>query len=235
MSVPSSMSSLSTAERVFSKMQDPFTKHSISWDNCLGLGVDNTSVNMGCRNSIKTRVLGKNTAIYIMGCPCHIVHNTAVKAVYAFEEISRCNVEDMVIDIHYWFEKSTKHKASLAEFYFFCDIDYCKKVKHVNTTWLSLDRAVTWALQQLPGLKSYFLCNDINESRFRRLHALFHDPMTEVYLLFYQSSLQAFIQFNIFLQREDPIVYEQTFLQKLASEFLTVAALLRKQMEASVL
>ena len=54
--------------------------------------------------------------------------------------------------------------------------------------------------------------------------------MTEVYLLFYQSSLQAFIQFNMFLQREDPIipvVYDQTtsFLQKLASKFHTVAAI----------
>ena len=100
--------------------------------------------------------------------------------------------------------------------------------KHVNTRWLSLDQAVTQVLQQFPGLKSYFSPNDENKSRFRRLHALFEDPMTEVYLLFYQSSLQVFIQFSMFLQREDPIIpvaYEQTtsFLQKLASKFLTVA------------
>ena len=54
--------------------------------------------------------------------------------------------------------------------------------------------------------------------------------MTDVFLLFYQSSLQAFIHFNLFLQREDsiiPVVYEQTtsFLQKLASKLLTVAAI----------
>ena len=61
-------------------MLDAFTKHSISWDNCVGLGVDNTSVNMSCRNSIKTRVLEKNPAIYITGCPCHIVHNTTAKS-----------------------------------------------------------------------------------------------------------------------------------------------------------
>ena len=64
------------------------TTHSISWNNCVGLGVDNTSVNMGCRNSIKTRVLNMNPAIYIMGCPCHIVHNIALKAATAFEEVS---------------------------------------------------------------------------------------------------------------------------------------------------
>jgi hypothetical protein len=70
---------------------------------------------------------------------------------------------------------------------------------------------------------------DGNEPRFRRLHSIFEDPMTEVYLLFYQSALQPFIHFNMFLQREDPIipvVHEQTtlVLQKLASKFLTVAS-----------
>ncbi|CAB4030187.1 methyltransferase 15 [Paramuricea clavata] len=69
------MSSSSTAEGIFSKMEDAFTTHDVSWNNCVGLGVDNTSVNMGCRNSIKTRVLEKNPAIYIMGCPCHTIRH----------------------------------------------------------------------------------------------------------------------------------------------------------------
>ncbi len=81
----------------------------------------------------------------------------------------------------------------------------------------------------------YIFVADENEPRFRRLRSLFKDPMTEVYLLFYQSSLQAFINFNMFLQREDPIipvVHEQTtsFLRKLGSKFLTVAAIIRRQM-----
>ena len=65
----------------------------------------------------------------------------------------------MVIDIYYWFGKSTKRKASLAEFYSFCDIGYRKIVKHVNTRWLGLERAISRVLQQFPGLKSYFLSN----------------------------------------------------------------------------
>ena len=70
--------SLSTAEGNFSKMQGAlnFDKYEISWMNCVGIAVDNTSVNMGCRNSIKTRIQGVNAAIYVMGCPCHIVHNS---------------------------------------------------------------------------------------------------------------------------------------------------------------
>ena len=82
------MSSRSTAEGIFSKMQDALQKHQISWMNCVGIAVDNTSVNMGCRNSIKTRIQEANAAIYVMGCPCHIVHNIAVKASKAFEAVS---------------------------------------------------------------------------------------------------------------------------------------------------
>ena len=82
------MSSLSTAEGLFSKMHDALTKNQISWSNCVGIGVDNTSVNIGCNNSIKTRVLQENRAIYVMGCPCHIVHNIAVKAGEGFQAVS---------------------------------------------------------------------------------------------------------------------------------------------------
>ena len=81
------MSSSATAEGIFSKIEGVLSKHSISFGNCVGIGLDNTSVNMGCRNSIKTRILQMNPAVHVMGCPCHIVHNTASKAGVAFEQV----------------------------------------------------------------------------------------------------------------------------------------------------
>lgn len=66
------MYSSSTAEGIFPKMKEALSKHDIPWDNCVGIGLDNTSVNMGCTNSIKT--------ISVIGCPCHIVHNIAGKS-----------------------------------------------------------------------------------------------------------------------------------------------------------
>ena len=82
------MSSSSTAEGIFTTMQDALSKHGIPWMNCVGFGLDNTSVNMGCSNSIKTRIVQKNPAVYVMGCQCHIFHNTAGKAGEAFEGVS---------------------------------------------------------------------------------------------------------------------------------------------------
>ena len=48
---------------------------------------------MGWRNSIKTRIYAKNEAVYIMGCPCHIVHNTADKAADSFESVTGFDVD----------------------------------------------------------------------------------------------------------------------------------------------
>lgn len=44
-------------------------------------------------------------------------------------------------------------------------------------------------------------------ARFIRLHRVFGDPMTEVYLLFLQSVLPVFTQANRFLQREEPLIH----------------------------
>ena len=54
--------------------------------------------------------------------------------------------------------------------------------------------------------------------------------MTEIYLLFYQAVLQTFVNFNKFLQREDPLIpvisnQIESFLTKLASKFLPVSAI----------
>lgn len=76
-----------SAESIFSKMDEALQSNGVSWQNCVGVGVDNTSVNLGKRNSIMTRVVQKNPAAFFMGCPCHIVHNMALKASEKFAQV----------------------------------------------------------------------------------------------------------------------------------------------------
>ena len=66
--------------------------------------------------------------------------------------------------------------------------------------------------------------------RAGRLMSAYSNPLTEVYLLFFQSSLQVFVAFNKFLQREDSIlpvlaVQMKSFLTKLFGRFVTVTAI----------
>ena len=196
-----------TAETIFNKMEEVLVKHSIPWSNCVSLSVDNTSVNLGRRNSLKSRILEKNSQVYVIGCPCHILHNTSSKAAAALNETTGFDVEEVAVDISYWFDKSTKRKAGLEEFCIFCDTAYKEVISHVSTRWLSLEKAVNRILELYDSLSSYFKSNSESQARFRRLHDIFANPMSEIYLLFVQSIIPTFTRLNMLLQREDPMIF----------------------------
>ena len=75
-----------------------------------------TSVNIGTHNSIKTRVLECNSAIYFNVCPCHIIHNAACKASERLCSICGFNIEELCIDAYYLFDTSTKRKNGLQSY-----------------------------------------------------------------------------------------------------------------------
>ena len=106
----------------------------------MGFGVENTTVNLGSRNSIMTRVKQRSPSCYFMGCPCHLIHNITCKASEAFCDTSKFSLEDMCVDSYYYSDKSTKQKSLLVEFADFLDVEYRQVIKHVNTRWLSLEQ-----------------------------------------------------------------------------------------------
>lgn len=66
--------------------------------------------------------------------------------------------------------------------------------------------------------------------RVKRLQHLVNDPLTKVYLMFYQAVLPLFTTFNLFLQREDPCIHlvfdqMQAFLKKLLEKFIRVGVI----------
>ena len=67
-----------TAESISSAINDVFEKHTLSWTNVVAISMDNTSVNFGRRSGILTRLQRELCDhLYGIGCPCHILHNTA--------------------------------------------------------------------------------------------------------------------------------------------------------------
>ena len=61
-----------TADEIFKKINHVSKESNLTWNQCLGLSVDNTAVNLGIRNSLKAKILRENESAYVMGCPCHI-------------------------------------------------------------------------------------------------------------------------------------------------------------------
>ena len=48
------LTDVGTAEKIFEAMEDALVSRDISWENCIGLSVDGTSVNIWKYNSIKS-------------------------------------------------------------------------------------------------------------------------------------------------------------------------------------
>ena len=97
----------------------------------------------------------------------------------------------------HWFEKSTKRKFILKEYYDFCDVDYQEVIKYISTHWLCTETCVNWELKKYPGLRSYFQSENELDQRFVRLHETFSDPMMEVYMYFYRSALPTFATLDL--------------------------------------
>ena len=76
--------------------------------------------------------------------------------------MSGFDVEEFVVDLYYWFDKSTKRKNMLQEYCQFCDHSYRAIVKHVSTRWLIFELAIECSLKQFRGLASYFKSEDKN-------------------------------------------------------------------------
>nr|XP_033948172.1 uncharacterized protein LOC117453467 [Pseudochaenichthys georgianus] len=76
---------------------------------------------------------------------------------------------------------------------------------------------------------------DEKQPWFRRLLEAFSNPMTEVYLLFYQATLPVFSTFSLLLQREKSSIFLlhdeiRSFIRKLLSKFLKPAALQHQEL-----
>ena len=96
-----------TTEALFNNINSILRENRVDWENRVAVGLDNTAVNVGKQNSVMTLALVKNKNIFITGCPCHIMHNTANKVAERFSEVSRFDVEGFLVDLLDWFDKSS--------------------------------------------------------------------------------------------------------------------------------
>ena len=98
----------SNAYAIFESIKSKFDVDSIPWSHTVSLSMDNTNAMIGIRHSIASRCKDYNPSIFIAGCPCHLAHLVASEANDAFTELSGINIENIMIDLFYWFDKSAK-------------------------------------------------------------------------------------------------------------------------------
>ena len=91
----------------------------------------------------------------VSGCPCHILHNATSKASSEFSKISKFDLEDHSVDLYYWFNKSSKWKDTLLEYYEFCDHECEEVIRYAGTRWLCLDQCINRELKHFKGSSHY--------------------------------------------------------------------------------
>ena len=115
---------VSIAAVMFKSVDDLFSKFDLHWEYVTSIGVNNKNSNIGRHNSIASRAKEINKKMIIAGCPCHVLHNAAGKAAEEFTKMSGFDFKDHCVYLFFWFDKSTKRKNTLKEYYEFCDSEY---------------------------------------------------------------------------------------------------------------
>jgi len=122
--------------------------HNILWQNCIGFAADNASVMSGKNKGVASFLRQKVPSIYIVGCACHLMHLAAGKAASSLS----VKVDELLIDVYYYLDKSSSRKQHLEQFQKLHAIDVHKILKHVSVRWLSIGICLTRLLEQRPAL-----------------------------------------------------------------------------------
>ena len=70
------------------------------------------------------------------------------------------DVDELLTDIYFWFDKSSKIKNVLLKYTELCHTEFRQMIKHVNVRWLSIGRCVERTLQMYEALKGYFISQE---------------------------------------------------------------------------
>lgn len=124
----------STGENIFKILDSELKSAQILWSNCVSFSTDNASVMLGTSKGVAAYIHKENATVYIMGCPCHLMHLAAKKACKALPVL----IDELLIDIYYYIDKSSNRLQNIKKFQALCDTEMHKILKHAPTRWLSL-------------------------------------------------------------------------------------------------
>ncbi|XP_072173823.1 uncharacterized protein [Diadema setosum] len=142
----------STGENIFKILEKELDKHEIPWKNVVCFSADNASVMLGKVKGVAAYLQRRAPSVFIAGCPCHLMHLAAGKAAKQLP----VQVDELLIDIFYFLEKSSKRKQKFKSFQRKAGVPEHKIVKHVSTRWLSLGHCIERLLEQWDALLAFF-------------------------------------------------------------------------------
>lgn len=100
----------STGENIYNLLNDEFLSQGIPWSNVISFGMDNASVMSGMNKGVAGFLSRKQPSIYMSGCMCHLMHLAAQKGAGDLQKHLKTTVEDALVMIYYYLDKSSNRK-----------------------------------------------------------------------------------------------------------------------------
>ena len=185
-----------TAEGIFSALKDILERYNLPFANVLSFTSDTCNVMKGARGGVIAKLRSVQPKIIDVHCICHLVSLCVKSAVKGLP----LKVDDLLVDIYYHFRNSVNRVVSLQEFAEFCCVEFKCILKHCETRWLSLRRAINRTLEMWDPLLSYFTSHvDVEKpGKVKTIFTLMSRPSTKLWLCFLSNVV--FDRFNIFFQ-----------------------------------
>ena len=101
---------IATGKTLFQALSAVLEARGIPWRNVIGYTSDSTSVMVGKRNSVLSRLIQKQPDVFSLGCVCHLAALCAAAGLKALP----LSIDDLLIDIFYHFKHSSKRCAEFA-------------------------------------------------------------------------------------------------------------------------
>ncbi|XP_063215641.1 uncharacterized protein LOC134527170 [Bacillus rossius redtenbacheri] len=115
----------STGVNIAALVIQSLRSRNIKLQNCISFSTDNAPVMIGLKNGAATHLKKEMPNLFVAGCACHLINLAAEKAAATLP----CKVDEILVDIYFYLEKSAKRKDKLKEFQVLHDTDVKKNVK----------------------------------------------------------------------------------------------------------
>ena len=96
------------------------------------------------------------------------------------------NSGSFLVDMYYHFQNSVNRVVIFQEYAEFCSVEFKSILKHCETKWLSLHRAIDRTLEMWDPLLSYFMSHaDVEKpGKFNTIFTLMSKSFTKFWLYF---------------------------------------------------
>ena len=198
------------AEKIISAVQD----NGVALGQLQMLESDGPNVNKTVWNIVNDALLhlpNRNYGLTDIGtCNLHICNNAFAKGLEMFGS----NISEFFIDLHLWFKMSAARREDYEVVQEEMGLAKHKFLKHVECRWLSLQPAVLTILEQLEGLRRYFITvlpekqsSISSNARYIRIRRQLESKDLVAQMHFLISVADIFSSFLKFFQSEEPLIH----------------------------